>query len=61
MEEKEVKAVKAPKAMAKNYVAVAGFDTSDGKRFEIGDKVEGVKSDEIAVLIEMEAIAEEGK
>lgn len=61
MEEKEIKAVKAPKPVAKNYVAVAGFDTSDGKRFEIGDKVEGVNPSDLAALIEMEAVVQEGK
>lgn len=61
MEEKEVKAVKPAKAASKNYIVVAGFDTSDGKRFEVGDKVDGLKPADLEALIEMKAVAEEGK
>lgn len=60
MEEKEIKEVKsAPKKPASGYVALVGFDTSDGKRFEIGDKVVGIKASDEAALLEMDAIGRE--
>lgn len=60
MEKKEIKS--APKAAPKKaYVAVVGFDTSDGQRFEAGDAVEGVKPVDLEALLEMGAIAPEAK
>ena len=46
---------------AGSFVALKGIELEDGKRFEVGEKVGGLKPDEIAALKEMEAIAEEGK
>jgi len=58
MEEKEIKEPKAVKKSNGKYVALAGFDTSAGKRFEQGEDVVGVKPADIAALLEMNAIEE---
>lgn len=60
MEEKEVKQVKAaPKKASGGYVALVGFETSDGKRYEEGDAVSGLKDSDETALLEMGAIAKE--
>lgn len=58
MEEKEIKEPKVAKKSVGKYVALIGFDTSDGQRFEKDEPVVGVKPGDIAVLLEMNAIAE---
>lgn len=65
MEEKEEVVAKAQpkvsKGSSKIYIAVAGFDTSDERRFEIGDRVDGLKPADLEALLEMGAIESEGK
>jgi len=58
MEEKEIKEPKAVKKVSGKYIALAGFDTSEGLRFEIGEEVVGIKAADIAALLEMNAIEE---
>jgi hypothetical protein len=58
MEETEIKEPKAAKKSGGKYVALIGFDTSDGKRFEKDDTVMGLKPTEVSALLEMEAIEE---
>lgn len=41
------------------YIALVGCDTSDGKRFEVGDELVGVKNDDLEALLLMNAIKEE--
>lgn len=60
-EEKEIKAVKPAKAPKGVYIALTGFDTSEGARYEIGDRVEGLKPIDLEALLQMGAIELEGK
>lgn len=60
MEEKEVKEIKSsPKKSSEKFVALVGFETSEGIRYEEGDAVSGLKAIDQEALIEMNAIAKE--
>ena len=51
--------VKPEKKSSSNYIALVAFETSEGKLYEAGDKVSGLKELDRDALIEMNAIEKE--